>query len=445
MTIETLQSSIEAETAIPPRVQLLYHDGKLVTEQSQTLQMLNITNGDMFALHIREVRNTGAGVSAGSRPSGQASSASAARGGDRGAATRQRQPGEPDPEVIRLQILGDPRLREEATRHNPSLAGVIDDPQLFAQFFYENHQREQRERDERQRQITELNRDPFNVEAQSRIAEIIRQERVMENLQDAMEHNPESFGRVQMLYVDVEVNGQKVKALVDSGAQATIMSPSCAETCGIMRLVDKRFAGVARGVGTATIIGRVHSAQIKIGTLFLPCSFTVMEGKSVDLLLGLDMLKRYQANINLAKQRLIIQDVEIPFLGEADIPKGWEEALAEEPTLEGPSGTTIGQRSGVVTGPEGDDDNVGGAGSGQPAASSTTFQGPSQQPLPEPPAQASTTPAMASAGGGGYPEDSIQQLMALGLSREAAVQSLQATDGNVLLAASLLFQEPNSP
>lgn len=191
MTIETLQSSIEAETAIPPRVQLLYHDGKLVTELSQTLQMLNITNGDMFALHIQEVRNTGAGVSAGPRPSGQATSASAARGGNRGAATRQRQPGEPDPEVIRLQILGDPRLREEATRHNPSLAGVIDDPQLFAQFFDENHQRERRERDERQRQITELNRDPFNVEAQSRIAEIIRQERVMENLQDAMEHNPE--------------------------------------------------------------------------------------------------------------------------------------------------------------------------------------------------------------------------------------------------------------
>lgn len=228
------------------------------------------------------------------------------------------------------------------------------------------------------------------------------------------------------MYVDVEVNGHKVKALVDSGAQATIMSPSCAEACGIMRLVDKRFAGVARGVGTATIIGRVHSAQIKIGSLFLPCSFTVMEGKSVELLLGLDMLKRHQASIDLAKDKLVIQGVEISFLGEADIPKESEEALEEEPTITGPGGTTIGQRSGAVSAPE----------------SSAPQPG---QPVPQPGQSAPVSrpapgPVAANPVGASFPNEAIEQLMALGFSREAAINALRATSGNVEYAASMLFQ-----
>lgn len=218
-----------------------------------------------------------------------------------------------------------------------------------------------------------------------------------------------------MLYVDVEVNGHKVKALVDSGAQATIMSPACANACGIMRLVDKRFAGVARGVGTATIIGRVHSAQIKIGALFLPCSFTVMEGKSVELLLGLDMLKRHQASLDLGRDKLIIQGVEIPFLGEADIPKEFEEALEEEPKVPGPAGTTIGQRSGAVSAP----------GSAGPSAGAA--------PGPSNPAPAPSRPS--------FPREHIEQLKALGASEEKAIRALEATGGNVEYAAGLIFED----
>ena len=98
------------------------------------------------------------------------------------------------------------------------------------------------------------------------------------NYQQAMEEAPEMvIGQVFMLYCNIEVNGVAVKAFVDSGAQMTIVSAACARRCGLMRLMDTRFTGMAQGVGTQRILGRVHALSIKLGGAHLPCSFSVLE------------------------------------------------------------------------------------------------------------------------------------------------------------------------
>ncbi|KAI9989826.1 hypothetical protein PInf_020113 [Phytophthora infestans] len=120
-----------------------------------------------------------------------------------------------------------------------------------------------------------LERNPFDAEAQAKIAERIRLSNVQKNMEIAIEEMPEAFGHITMLYIPCEVNGTQVKAFVDSGAQSTIMSS-------------------AVGVGTAKIIGRVHMASLKIGNEFYNCSFTILDQQGVDFLFGLDMLKRHQ-------------------------------------------------------------------------------------------------------------------------------------------------------
>ncbi|UYV66346.1 DDI2 [Cordylochernes scorpioides] len=227
-----------------------------------------------------------------------------------------------DPEYLRQLLLNNPDQLALLKHNNPPLAEALlsGNPASFEQVF----RQQQREMAERQRQrIRIINADPFDLEAQRLIAEEIRQENVNSNMEAAMEYHPESFGQVVMLYVNCRVNGHPVKAFIDSGAQSTIMSQACAERCHIMRLVDQRWAGIAKGVGTQRIIGRVHLVQIQIGNDFLTSSFSILEEQPMDMLLGLDMLKRHQCNIDLRRNMLVIgtTGTETSFLTESELPE----------------------------------------------------------------------------------------------------------------------------
>lgn len=160
---------------------------------------------------------------------------------------------------------------------------------------------------------------PMSVEAQTAMMEHIRQQNVEKNMEQAIEHNPEAFGSVVMLFVDCKINNiAGVKAFVDSGAQATIISKACAQRCNLLRLLDTRFQGMARGVGTAKIYGRIHLSTLTLGEEFFDVTFIVMEsvGGDYDMLLGLDMLRKHQASIDLRENCLRIGGAVVPFLQE---------------------------------------------------------------------------------------------------------------------------------
>ncbi|XP_051985617.1 protein DDI1 homolog 2-like isoform X2 [Xyrauchen texanus] len=227
-----------------------------------------------------------------------------------------------NPALLRDMLLANPHELSLLKERNPPLAEALlsGDLERFTKVLLE--QQQDRAKRERER-IRLLTADPFDLEAQAKIEEEIRQHNIEENMTIAMEEAPESFGQVVMLYINCIVNGHPVKAFVDSGAQMTIMSQACAERCNIMRLVDRRWAGIAKGVGTQKIIGRVHLAQVQIEGDFLPCSFSILEDQPMDMLLGLDMLKRHQCSIDLKKNVLLIgtTGTETRFLPEAELPE----------------------------------------------------------------------------------------------------------------------------
>ncbi|KAL9646955.1 hypothetical protein ABK040_013813 [Willaertia magna] len=177
-----------------------------------------------------------------------------------------------------------------------------------------------------------LQQNPYDIEAQQLLEEEIRMKNIQENYLNALEHTPESFFSVHMLYIPCKVNNLDLKAFVDSGAQMSIMSKSCAEKCGLMRLLDTRYKGVAKGVGSCAILGRVHLALLHVGKSTLPISITVLDQGGMQFLLGLDMLKRHQMMIDLKDNCLRVGEEAITFLPQHECPNEIQDIESPKPT-----------------------------------------------------------------------------------------------------------------
>jgi len=300
LLLKDLKAVIEAESdfGIKADEMSLYYEGKLLPNDAQTLEQCKFNDYDLITCQ-RARATDGLSQGATTTPRGNMNAR--------------------DPRQLFEMLRSNPEMLQQARQSSPQVADAIQrgDFDTFMQ-----HMAAQSPEMQRQMELDRLaTLDPFNPEVQRRIHDIINMQNVQENMEHAVEHAPEVFGHVVMLYINCKVNGHVVKAFVDSGAQMTIMSQACAERCGIMRLVDRRFSGIAKGVGTQKILGRIHLAQLEIEKNYFATSLSVLEDQPMDMLLGLDMLRRHQCVLDLHKNILRIGNlVETNFLHESELP-----------------------------------------------------------------------------------------------------------------------------
>ncbi|RVW50244.1 DNA damage-inducible protein 1 [Vitis vinifera] len=434
-SVENVKALLEVETRVPLQQQQLLFNGQEM-RNNEKLSALGVKDEDLVMM-VSNAAPSSSTNALSLNPDGSAVNPEALQQHFRRESNTMAQLFQTDPEFAQALLGNDLNKLQEILRQRHRHRSEI-----------------QRQRDE---ELALLYADPFDVEAQKKIEAAIQQEwhlkwlrslrtpsmieplrpgssgkgmgrvcgrfqkGIDENWAAALEYNPEAFARVVMLYVDMEVNGVPLKAFVDSGAQSTIISKSCAERCGLLRLLDRRYRGIAHGVGQSEILGRIHVAPIKIGNIFYPCSFMVLDSPNMEFLFGLDMLRKHQCIIDLKDNVLRVgggrfqchfckkEIIEVFFLfPEKDIPSHFldEERYSKQASS-----------------------------SGGPAASGAKDK--NDNPL-------AGVQSVGSGGGGALAqgtefEAKVTKLVELGFERGAVIQALGLFNGNEEQAAGFLF------
>ena len=185
MTIADLKAYIQSDTNVAPVAQCLFFNGQELRDDTRTLEQCQVKENDMLGLLVRDPRAQASGA----RRVGQGQARVTPQAGP--SQSGRSAPGEPDPEMIRLRALAEPAILDQIRSQNPDLADAVQDKDRFRQAWVAMAQQAHEREAEKQRELALLNDDPFNVQAQAKIEEMIRQQRVEENLQNALDYTPE--------------------------------------------------------------------------------------------------------------------------------------------------------------------------------------------------------------------------------------------------------------
>ncbi|GIX63565.1 DNA-damage inducible protein [Babesia caballi] len=299
-----LRQLIQEQLNLPAGAQKLFLDGNLLVDDGRTLVEAGLKNNDVvYALCDLPVTSA-VGVPAAASEGVAEYDAKLRR--EAAALLERMHPGSLEMEVLRESL---PEVHD---------AVLTRDLQKVVAALYKKNITAVQERLDQQVRLYKAQLNPLDPESQRVIQEAINRERIEESLEHARQLLPELAELPKALRIAVQINGVEVRAVVDTGAQVSVMSELCARRCNLHSLIDYRYKGVARGVSKGRITGRLHLATMKIGGSPIPFSCVIIDSVYEDFLLGLDVLWRHRCSINLTAKTMRLGNQTVSFVSDQD-------------------------------------------------------------------------------------------------------------------------------
>jgi len=105
--------------------------------------------------------------------------------------------------------------------------------------------------------------------------------------------------RSKTLHLSVEINGCLIEGLVDIGTSMSVMAAAVVRELGLMHMVSGSETYKTASGAVTQALGRIGEVPIKVGRVQCNMTFMVVDTDSYDVLLGLDLLIKIGAIVDV--------------------------------------------------------------------------------------------------------------------------------------------------
>ena len=120
------------------------------------------------------------------------------------------------------------------------------------------------------------------------------------------------------IYINAHIDDKLIPCLIDTGATTNVIFDDIVKNFGLESYVDTQEEGVARGVGSCKIVGKIPYIEMKIGDISVGLNFSVLQRSNNTandyILLGLPFILFYKLKLDFEKKKIYMMNHEIDMI-----------------------------------------------------------------------------------------------------------------------------------